>query len=849
MLLVDGPSGPVLLTVSRGDGWLVAYDVSDGSASVLDSWQIDEAYLQLESTDLVVLPRAGYDHLLLAGLKGSDLTAIQLTGGGPGSFLGTPVTHDASGFDLGTLSELSVLTTSSGTDYGFAGLRTGGLALLDFGAGTNATALTVSTGSALDDARATSVETIQSGSRLFGFAAFGTEDAISAFRINTNGTISHLSDSTASDQGIALSRPQVLKPVQVDDKLFLIVAASDGDALSVFDVAPNGDMTRTDVILDSLDTRFANVANMEVVEIDGRVFVVASGADRGLSMFALTPGGKLHLVDSIAASVDLPLNGVTDLAVKVIGGDLYIWASTEASPFLMTYTATGFDIGITELASASGGTLTGTNADDILEGQDGNDSLNGRNGDDVLIDGGGADTLTGGSGADVFMLIADGVTDRITDFQVGVDKLDLTGMLGLWNPDEVIVTSQSWGARVTYRGEVTDVYSSTGTWLSYSDIVLNGLHVSGRLSPTAADGTIIGSTSSDTFIGSNAAESYLGLTGNDSLQGGGGDDTLNGGVGSDTLSGGTGEDVINGGDGDDVINGDAGFDTIEGGDGRDTIDGGAQADSIRGGDGDDRLIGGVGYDNIYGEGGNDTIFGGDTADRLYGGDGNDEIHGGINFGITVDGLFGGAGNDTLYGDGGFDFLDGGTGDDSLNGGLQADNLYGGAGRDTLEGEDGLDRLFGGDGDDLAYGGTGDDGLFGEAGNDLLDGGDGNDRFFGGTGNDTLLGGAGNDEIHGGAGYDTITGGTGNDTITGDFNADIFIFADGYGQDQINDFDALNDFEKIDLSGVSAITGLSDLISDHLSQVGSDAVIDTGGGDRITLINVDISDLDANDFLF
>lgn len=91
-------------------------------------------------------------------------------------------------------------------------------------------------------------------------------------------------------------------------------------------------------------------------------------------------------------------------------------------------------------------TLTGGTGNDILEGAsesdsllggDGNDYLDGGSegdildggaGNDTLIGGSGNDTLTGGEGADVFVFTADsGSIDRITDFEVGVDVIQVVG--------------------------------------------------------------------------------------------------------------------------------------------------------------------------------------------------------------------------------------------------------------------------------------------------------------------------------------------------------------------------------------------------------------------------------------
>ena len=298
-----------------------------------------------------------------------------------------------------------------------------------------------------------------------------------------------------------------------------------------------------------------------------------------------------------------------------------------------------------------------------------------------------------------------------------------------------------------------------------------------------------------------------------------------------------------------TFNGGDGSDTLIGGAGNDTLNGQNHSDRLFGGAGNDALIGGAGADIMYGEAGNDTMNSGDDADRLYGGSGNDLLRAGWAFGTTVDGLWGDSGNDTLLGESGYDMLDGGTGNDLLDGGTQADNLYGQAGNDTLRGGQGHDRLFAGDGNDFARGGTENDGLFGGSGNDTLAGESGNDRMFGEVGEDRLDGGAGNDTLYGGASNDTLIGGTGNDVLLGNFNADTFVFADGHGRDTITDFHATNDLEKIDLSKVSSIVNMSDLVNNHMSQVGVNVVIDTGGGNSITLNSTNIADLDSADFIF
>lgn len=80
-------------------------------------------------------------------------------------------------------------------------------------------------------------------------------------------------------------------------------------------------------------------------------------------------------------------------------------------------------------------TIDGGLDDDFLSGGVGNDTIFGGGGDDTLTGDGGQDTLTGGPGSDIFVF--DSVSDSphgasrdtITDFEAGVDQIDLSGLL------------------------------------------------------------------------------------------------------------------------------------------------------------------------------------------------------------------------------------------------------------------------------------------------------------------------------------------------------------------------------------------------------------------------------------
>lgn len=79
----------------------------------------------------------------------------------------------------------------------------------------------------------------------------------------------------------------------------------------------------------------------------------------------------------------------------------------------LLYGDQGFDV---VLGNMGEDTLFGGDGVDWVRGGQGNDIVDGGAGDDLVYGDRGSDTLTGGSGADQFRILAEGGTDRITDF-------------------------------------------------------------------------------------------------------------------------------------------------------------------------------------------------------------------------------------------------------------------------------------------------------------------------------------------------------------------------------------------------------------------------------------------------
>jgi beta-glucanase (GH16 family) len=82
------------------------------------------------------------------------------------------------------------------------------------------------------------------------------------------------------------------------------------------------------------------------------------------------------------------------------------------------------------VGNAGNNWVIGNDLNNVLQGGAGDDNLSGWGGNDTLSGGKGNDKLTGGAGADVFQLEKGFGKDVITDFQLGIDKLDVSGIGG-----------------------------------------------------------------------------------------------------------------------------------------------------------------------------------------------------------------------------------------------------------------------------------------------------------------------------------------------------------------------------------------------------------------------------------
>jgi Ca2+-binding RTX toxin-like protein len=435
------------------------------------------------------------------------------------------------------------------------------------------------------------------------------------------------------------------------------------------------------------------------------------------------------------------------------------------------------------LRAGSGGSLIEAHGgDDTLVGGSAGDFLDGGAGSDLIFGGGGADSLVGGAGNDVFVLQANGGTTAILDFDVGVDRIDLSDWLRSYQSDDIKMEQTAAGAIVRLGSDQLILMTSSGQPIVLDQLLTSDLtFLWGRAGESLKIGTVINASS--------AAPNVSGSAGDDAFVIGSGVNNVYGGIGFDYADyrPATAPLLV------DLIH-----QAVNRG-----VSAGNTLVSI------EAVIGGAGADNIRGDYGDNRLDGQANADWLYGRRGND-------------------------------ILDGGAGNDVLIGGLGADTLLGGAGRDRAQysesqtsvtvdlqfsarntGEAKGDMLIGIE--DLA-GSSYDDHLFGNSSSNCI---------FGRDGADILDGRSGDDYLNGGAGQDTLFGGDGNDRLRGGTHADTFIF--NSGMDVVEDF-RISDLDRlgIDSRFLSTNQTVDDFFADFAAVIDGNAVLNFENGNSLTL---------------
>jgi cysteinyl-tRNA synthetase, unknown class len=115
--------------------------------------------------------------------------------------------------------------------------------------------------------------------------------------------------------------------------------------------------------------------------------------------------------------------------------------------------------------------LNGLAGKDRLSGGEGNDKIFGSFGNDRLSGGAGRDIVSGGDGRDTFVFRAGDGRDVISDFQNGLDRLDLTGLADSFAEVKAAASVKGDHIVLTFGADSIEVHGLTLASLTAGDVI------------------------------------------------------------------------------------------------------------------------------------------------------------------------------------------------------------------------------------------------------------------------------------------------------------------------------------------------------------------------------------------
>lgn len=791
--ILETSDGLVLLATSRASNMVTSYNVSAGGASYSAATEVAEVDDRLGGAALEQLVVNDTALLFSAVGAGGDIATYRLSGG---SLVDSGIPLEGAHLDK-SLSAFAEITIGAQTYVYTGNLGERGVGCYQLQANGHLDNFR-DPGAIMPDGSddISALMTLEVGAEAFLLTTSASDNHISSYQINAAGGLQYRG-SLGAAQGLSLSSPQAMTSVTLGGDTYVFVASAVSSSLSVLRIEEDGALRQIDHLTDDLFSRFQGVSTLKAVEADGRAYVLAGGADSGLSLFQLLPHGELLMLDVIEDQTSMSLGQVAAIEMRLLGNELHVFAGSSNEVGVTHLVAALPEVG-QERTAGIGETLIGSAESDILYDAAGDEELYGAGGDDILIGGQGSDRFDGGDGRDIFIVAGDGNDDRIVGFVPGEDQIDLTGWSGLYGVDSLSFASVAGGGRISFGGERLILRSADGEALSVSELQA---------------GVMQNFTRSSLF---DAALDPLieGTSGDDEIQGSAGDDILRGLAGADAMDGGAGTDAVSYEDSRGSLRVDLMYPHIN-----TNVAAGDTYESI------ENLIGSQGFDNLRGTLGDNLIVGGRNVDYIFGRRGNDTLEGGI-------------------------------GDDVLFGGVGQDVLIGGEHRDRAQYSESLTAIIA----DLAVPGnntgeaagdsySGIEDLAGGYYADQLRGDRYDNRLFGREGADRLLGRDGDDYLNGGAHGDWLDGEAGNDVLRGGTHADTFVFNEG--QDRIEDFNFTH-LDRIALDrealGLGDRSG-TNVIADFGEIEGGLAVLDFGDGNQLTIESLSSLDGLADSLIF
>ncbi|WP_322867750.1 nidogen-like domain-containing protein [Aquicoccus sp. G2-2] len=468
MLPVETASGHFLYSGSEATGGITGFSLSNGgTASLAGQWLVNGHGGDFRLTDLALSQAGGTAHLITAETDVSaHIESYRLSSSGNLTGTGQLSYSGATPPATGLVHAFSV----SGTDLvATADPDTPGLMLWQENASGNLSyrsTLVPTPKVALE--HISDIASLDLGTNTYMLTTSAKTNAISSFAVSASGQAS-LVDTLDNASGFWASGPDDITLLSAFGTQYAAVGGTNSSSITLMEIAQNGALHITDHVVDTLATRFSHIDALTSFNIGSRGFLLAGGGDDGLSLLEVLPDGRLIPHESLAQYPGWSLADVTSIEAVDTGSEIQIFAAGTGEQGITQLTLPKASIANPGIGTTAANYFSGGSASDLFYGDGGNDTLFGGGGDDVLYGGAGQDYLTGGAGADVFIFDADTATDRVQDFQLGTDKLDLGRWGRIYDAASLTIGARNDGALIKYDGHSVRLYSADGSRLDASD--------------------------------------------------------------------------------------------------------------------------------------------------------------------------------------------------------------------------------------------------------------------------------------------------------------------------------------------------------------------------------------------
>ncbi|MEM8837214.1 MAG: M10 family metallopeptidase C-terminal domain-containing protein [Pseudomonadota bacterium] len=265
-----------------------------------------------------------------------------------------------------------------------------------------------------------------------------------------------------------------------------------------------------------------------LLEVDGDDLIVRSRADAAHSIrIEGQLGADGPLIETVFFENDSFEINIANVMIGSEGNDEILGTSEDDTILSLEGDDSVFGLGGHDFIDGGPGNdiIYGGDGSDTVHGSGADDLLSGDLGDDTVVDGMGSDRLIGGAGADTFVITNnDSDTDRILDFEDGVDAIDLSTFgrefvtekqMQLFGYD--IAQSGDHATIALKDGQTLIVEETAASALSESDFNFDITEISGvtgtsaneRISGTAGDDTIIDGGGFDVLTGGASADTFV----------------------------------------------------------------------------------------------------------------------------------------------------------------------------------------------------------------------------------------------------------------------------------------------------------------------------------------------------